>query len=295
MADGGELYRWRIGDVPVVRIPDHEVALNGEWLVTEFTPGNIRREREWLYSSSSTDDGRIRMSFHSMLVESEGLRIVIDTCLGNNKPRPAPAWDPALEWHMRKGPYLDHLARAGFTRESIDLVVLTHLHGDHLGWNTMLEGGRWVPTFPNARYLIVREEWDYWSQVDQMHFRVPLNDSLLPVIEAGLVDWVKPTHRINDEIFYEPTPGHTPGHVAVVVASRGESAVTTGDLIHHPVQCAYPEWICTFDLDSALAAKTRRNFLSRCADDRSLVFGTHFAAPSAGRVVRHETAFRYVV
>src|SRR5271170_4686945 len=170
----GELLHWRIGDVPIVRIPDKEVALNCEWLVAEFTPATVKRERSWLYPHSATADGLMRLSFHSMLVESQGLKIVIDTCLGNDKPRPAPTWDPAIEWDLRKGPYLDHLAAAGFKRESIDLVVLTHLHGDHIGWNTMLEGGRWVPTFPNARYLIVREEWDFWSQMTESeHFRVP--------------------------------------------------------------------------------------------------------------------------
>jgi glyoxylase-like metal-dependent hydrolase (beta-lactamase superfamily II) len=290
-----ELYSWRVGDVSIVRIPDHEVALDGGWLVPEFTPGNIRSELHWLYPHSATANGQIRLSFHSLLVESQGLRIVIDTCMGNDKSRPAPAWNPDLGWHMRKGSYLEDLARAGFSRESIDIVALTHLHGDHLGWNTMLEGDRWVPTFPNARYLVVREEWDCWAHYEEEHFRAPLEDSLMPVIEAGLVDWVTPQHRINSEIFYEPTPGHTAGHVAVVVASRGARAVTTGDLIHHPVQCAHPDWRCSFDMDPALAAKTRREFLSRAAEDQSLVFGTHFAAPSVGHVVRYGSAFRYIL
>jgi glyoxylase-like metal-dependent hydrolase (beta-lactamase superfamily II) len=290
----GISHRWEIGEIKIARLPDNEITLFGGFLVDEFTPENIRHETDWLMPLFATADGRIGVSFHSLLVESQGLKIVIDTCMGNDKPRPSPLWDAQLGWHLRRGSFLDELRAAGFDRNAVDLVVLTHLHGDHVGWNTMLDGGRWVPSFPNARYLIVREEWEYWSQANDPHFRIPLEDSVRPVVDAGLVDFVDTDHRINGQLRLEPTPGHTHGHVSVVFESRGERAVTTGDLIHHPIQCGHPDWNCRFDLDPALARATRWDFLRRYCDDRTIVFGTHFSAPSAGRLTRHGDAFRYL-
>src|SRR5579871_6720696 len=292
--EGGS-HRWQLGAVRIARLPDHQTELFGEFLVPEFTPDNVRRELGWLAPHFAAPDGRIGLSFHSMLVESDGRRIVIDTCMGNHKPRPAPLWDAQLGWHLRRGDYLERLAAAGFAREAVDLVVLTHLHGDHVGWNTMLDAdGRWVPTFPNARYLIVRDEWQFWSRSDDPHFRIPLEDSVRPVVEAGMVEWVDTRHRIDRHLRLEPTPGHTHAHVSVVIESGDALAITTGDLIHHPLQCAYPEWNCRFDLDPAQARATRREFIRRCARDHVLVFGTHFPAPSAGRVVGAQGAFRFV-
>ncbi|HTW86721.1 MAG TPA: MBL fold metallo-hydrolase [Candidatus Binataceae bacterium] len=290
----GESHRWEVGGVRIARLADHQATLFGAFLVPEFTPENVRAEIDWLAPHFASADGRIGLSFHSLLVESAGQKIVIDTCMGNHKARPAPLWDPQLGWDMRQGDYLDGLVRAGFAHESVDLVVLTHLHGDHVGWNTMLEGGRWVPTFPNARYLIVREEWEFWSRSDDPHFRIPLEDSVRPVIEAEMVEWVGTRHRINGELRLEPTPGHTHAHVSVVIESGGTSAITTGDLIHHPLQCAHPDWNCRFDLDPAQARTTRWDFLRRSADRALLVFGTHFPSPSAGRVVRHGGAFQFI-
>ncbi|MGH7906919.1 MAG: MBL fold metallo-hydrolase [Candidatus Binataceae bacterium] len=288
-------YHWQIGDIGIIRVPDNEVALDGAFLISELTHENLRRENGWLYPHCKTDDGRIRLSFHSLLLKSGGMNIVIDTCMGNDKPRPSPLWDAGLEWNNRRGPYLDEIARAGFPRKSIDLVVLTHLHGDHVGWNTMLEGGRWVPTFPKARYVIVREEWEFWAKWEDPHFRIPLEDSVRPVIDAGLVQWVDTSYRINDQMWLEATPGHTPAHVSVAIGSRGELALTTGDLIHHPIQCAHPDWNCRFDTNPEQAVMTRRKFLERSTDDQALVFGTHFAAPSVGRVTRDGGAFRFAV
>jgi len=286
----GVSHRWEVGAVRIGRLPDNQPTLFGAFLVPEFTPDNVTRELEWLAPHFAAADGRIGLSFHSTLIESDRRRIIIDTCMGNDKPRPAPLWDAQLGWHLRRGDYLERLAQAGFAREAVDLVVLTHLHGDHVGWNTMLEGGRWIPTFPNARYLIVREEWQFWSRSDDPHFRIPLEDSVRPVVEAGMVEWVDVNYRIDANLRLAPTPGHTHAHVSVVIESRGARVITTGDLIHHPLQCAHPDWNCRFDLDPARARATLR----RCADDRTLVFGTHFPAPSAGRVVAHRGAFRFV-
>jgi glyoxylase-like metal-dependent hydrolase (beta-lactamase superfamily II) len=157
----------------------------------------------------------------------------------------------------------------------------------------MKVGGRWVPTFPNARYLLSRKEWDHWSKFEEADFRDPVEDSVRPVLDAGLVDFVEPTHRVSEEVWLEPTPGHTPGHASVRISSRGEDAVITGDLMHHPIQCSNPNWASAFDSDPDLARKTRREFLERYGDRPVLVFGTHFATPTAGHIVRDGDSWRF--
>jgi glyoxylase-like metal-dependent hydrolase (beta-lactamase superfamily II) len=152
--------------------------------------------------------------------------------------------------------------------------------------------GRWVPTFRNARYLLGRTEWEHWSREDDADTRQILGDSVRPVFDAGQVDLVESDHRLCDEIRLEPTPGHTPGHVSVRIASRGEEAVITGDLMHHPCQIARPDWCAVVDSDRDQALETRRSFLARYADTPTLVIGTHFAGPTAGHLVRDGDAYR---
>jgi glyoxylase-like metal-dependent hydrolase (beta-lactamase superfamily II) len=172
-------------------------------------------------------------------------------------------------------------------------VLCTHLHVDHVGWNTRLENGRWVPTFPKARYLIGRREWAHWKDEAEGPDRTVRNDSVRPVIYAGLADFVEADHRVTPEVRLAPTPGHTPGHVSVVIESKGSKAVITGDLMHHPVQCGEPGWASRFDVDPDQARATRRAFLEQCAKEGVLVLGTHFATPTGGRVVAHGEAFRF--
>ena len=206
---------------------------------------------------------------------------------GNDKTLDIPGWS------KRQGPFLRDLAAAGFPANSIDTVLCTHLHVDHVGWNTRLENGRWVPTFANARYLWNRAEYDFWSKPEQSDEVV--QESVRPVYEAGKVDLVTPDHAVTDEVRLEPTHGHTPGHVSVHVASRGAEAVITGDLMHHPAQCSHPEWHASVDWDGAQAERTRRDFLARYADRPVLVIGTHFATPTAGRIVRDGQAYRFAI
>ncbi|MEA2624282.1 MAG: hypothetical protein QOD06_327 [Candidatus Binatota bacterium] len=279
---------WKIGDVRITRVVEIEDAYDGAWVIPSAVPANLERHASWLQPRFATPQGQLNMSVHALLIESEGKRIVVDTCVGNDKQR-----SMVPNWHLRNGPFLSELASAGFPRESIDRVVCTHLHVDHVGWNTMLDGDKWVPTFPNARYLISRKEWDHWSQSKEEDFRQPVEDSVRPVIDAGLVDWVEPDHRITSEVSLEPTPGHTPGHVSVRISSGGKDAVVTGDLMHHPVQCAEPSWESSFDSDVEAARVTRRAFLQRYGGRDVLVFGTHFATPSAGKIVRHGDTWRF--
>ncbi len=278
--------QWQIGDVKVTRIIESEAPWPGTWLLPNATYENVQKE-SWLLPHFTDEKGKLRMAIHALVIESQGKRIVVDTCIGNDKVRSNPAWNKL------QLPFLQDLQKAGYTRESIDRVVCTHLHVDHVGWNTMLKDNRWVATFPNARYVIGGTEWDYWSHFDGKEQRDPVEDSVRPVVEDGHADLVESTHRITDEVFLEPTPGHTPGHHSVRISSKGHAAVITGDLIHHPIQFQYPEWDDSFDSDLPQAKRTRRAFAERYADGKTLVFGTHFATPSCGHIVKHGDAFRF--
>jgi glyoxylase-like metal-dependent hydrolase (beta-lactamase superfamily II) len=269
---------WRIGDVRVRRIVELEGPVPGTFFYAEGTPENVKRHA-WLRPRFATPEGRLVGSIHAFVLESQGRRIVVDTCVGNDKVRSNP------NWNRMQTRFLADLEQAGFPAETIDTVVCTHLHVDHVGWNTRLADGCWVPTFPNARYLFGRREFEYWSEADPGTDGDIMGDSVRPITDAGLADLVESDHRITDHVVLEPTPGHTPGHVSVRIRSGETEAVITGDLMHHPIQCAEPDWTVHFDVDSEAARTTRRAFLGKHADSGVLVLGTHFATPTAGRVV----------
>ncbi len=281
------MQRWKIGRVTITKITELETPGPGTFVIPQATPEALLAAPAWLRPHFVNEAGEAIMSIHSFVVESEGARILVDTCVGNDKPRPIPEWD------RRSGPFLDDLRRAGFPPESIDRVLCTHLHVDHVGWNTRLEGGRFVPTFGNARYLIGRTEWEFWSKAPEDAFGPVLEDSVRPVFDAGLVDLVEGDEALTGEVELLPTPGHTPGHVSVRIRSEGAEAVITGDLMHHPVQCAHPEWGSHFDTDPQQALATRRAFLERFGDRPALVLGTHFAGPTAGHLRRDGEAWRF--
>lgn len=281
------MQKWQIGEVTITRIV--ELELPGlSFVLPDAIPENLK-SIEWLAPHFVTEEWEPIASIHALVVESEGQRIIIDTCIGNDKNL------PRRKWAKRKGPFLDDLTTAGFARESIDTVLCTHLHVDHVGWNTMLADGRWVPTFPNARYLFGRVEWEYWDRNRDGWEALVIEESIQPILDAGLHTLVETGHRVTDEVWLEPTPGHTPGHVAVRIASKGEEAVITGDLLHHPCQIARSDWIAAPDVDPKTACATRRDFISRYADTNTVVIGTHFATPTAGRIVREGETFRFQV
>jgi len=281
------MHRWQIGGVNITRVVEVEGPMPAAFLFTEATRARLEAHAHWLRPRFLNDDGFLIGSIHAFVIESSGRRIVVDTCVGNDKRRANP------HWSNLQGPFLHDLAEAGFPRETIDTVLCTHLHVDHVGWNTMLVDNRWVPTFPKARYLFSRAEWDYWRQIPDNGDGDVIGDSVRPILEAGLADLIEPQHRINDEVWLEPTPGHTPGHASVHIRSRGAEAVITGDLMHHPVQCAEPQWQNNFDVDPDAARQTRRQFLARYADRPVLIFGTHFATPTAGKIVRSGDTWRF--
>jgi glyoxylase-like metal-dependent hydrolase (beta-lactamase superfamily II) len=282
--------KWRVGEVTVTKIVELEVTGGSRFILPQATPEAIL-PIEWLGPDFADERGRLKMSIHALVVETPSRRIIVDTCLGNDKEnRRIPTWNKL------QTSFLSDLAAAGYPRETIDTVICTHLHVDHVGWNTMLAGGRWVPTFPRARYLMGRFEYAHWTtQSDRDDMIVVLADSVAPVWDAGLVDLVETDHRLCDEISLVPTLGHTPGHVSVRIASRGETALITGDFMHHPCQIARPEWSSTADSDPREARYTRERMLTVLAGTRALVIGTHFAGRTAGRIIRDGEAFRLAV
>jgi glyoxylase-like metal-dependent hydrolase (beta-lactamase superfamily II) len=262
---------------------DFSVPAGSEGFLPLATPAELRKS-PWLYPDFVTEDEVMRMSIHALLVEAPGLRLVVDTCVGNDKVRD--------DWATLSTDFLKDLEALGWRRESVDAVVCTHLHFDHVGWNTMLVDGEWVPTFPNARYLIGRREFEHWSaEPDEDNQRV-LADSVRPVLDAGLAEFVELDHRISPEIRLVPSTGHTPGHVSVRIESGGEVAAITGDMTHHPCQLAHPDWSLRFDSDPNAAAATRQRLFAEWADESVLVIGTHYPTPTAGRVRRDGAAFR---
>src|SRR5215813_4461447 len=262
---------WRIGDVRITRIVEIEATGGSRFILPDATPDPVQPHR-WLHPHFMDDRGRLRMSVHALVIDTPRRRILVDTCIGNDKERSIPAWS------RLQGPFLDDLGAAGCPAESIDVVLCTHLHVDHVGWNTTLVGGRWTPTFPRARYLIGHTELEYWGsrQEDDDHGRA-YADSVQPVLDAGLVDLVGVDHRVCDEVDLIPTLGHTPGHVSVRIVSRGEEALITGDFLHHPCQIAHPEWASTADSDPEMGVRTRERMFAQLAGTPVLVIGTHFA------------------
>ncbi|HEV8032866.1 MAG TPA: MBL fold metallo-hydrolase [Stellaceae bacterium] len=289
------MQRWRIGRVTVTKIVELEVTGGSRFILPQATYEEIL-PIGWLQPHFADERGRLKMSIHALVVETPDRRIVVDTCLGNDKQnRRIPTWNNL------QGPFLADLAAAGYPRESIDTVLCTHLHVDHVGWNTMLVDGTngtktWVPTFPKARYLMGRIEFAHWqSQRERDDMAAIFADSVKPVHEAGLVDLVENDHRVCDEISLVPTIGHTPGHVSVRIRSAGEEALITGDFMHHPCQIARPDWSSTADSDPHQARRTRERMLKDLSERPVLVIGTHFAGATAGHIVRDGDVYRLAV
>ena len=279
--------KWKIGDVRVTKIVELETLGGSRFILPDATYDAVR-PISWLVPHFADAGGKLRMSIHSLVIEAPGQTIIVDTCLGNDKKeRRIPTWND------RQGRFLADLAEAGFPRERIDTVLCTHLHVDHVGWNTMLVDGTWKPTFPNARYLFGRIEFEHWrSQTDNTHMLPVFADSVAPIVAAGLHTLVEADAQLSPEISLVPTHGHSPGHVSVKISSKGEEALITGDWAHHPCQFAHPEWASTADFDTRAAEATRRRMLAELADKPILLIGTHFAGATAGRVKRDGNAYR---
>ncbi len=233
------------------------------------------------------------LGFHGYLIRTRHHLVLVDTCFGNHKERPY--LDAA---HRRNGDFLSRLAALGVMPEEIDFVLCTHLHVDHVGWNTRLIDGRWVPTFPNARYILGARDYDHWLAEhevasDEARRISAFADSVLPIVAAGRAVFVDGDHEVDDAIRIEPWPGHSPGHQIVHVAGDRAAGVMTGDSFHHAIQLMYPEWRTGYCVDPDWSARQRRRLLERFADTPTLIFPAHFPAPTAGRIERAGDAFRF--
>lgn len=282
--------RWRIGAVTVTKIVELEAVGGSRFILPQATREAVL-PIDWLRPHFADAEGRLKMSVHALVVETPSRRVVVDTCIGNDKQQRA-----IPTWNGLRTAFLEDLAAAGYPRQSIDTVLCTHLHVDHVGWNTMLVDGRWVPTFPRARYLMGRVEFEHWrAQRENAGAAAVFADSVAPVFDAGLVELVDADQRIDGELRLVPTLGHTPGHVSLRISSRGEEALITGDFLHHPCQMARLDWSSAADHDPALAAATRRRMFAELAGRPTLVIGTHFAGATAGHVRVDGEAYRLAV
>jgi glyoxylase-like metal-dependent hydrolase (beta-lactamase superfamily II) len=257
-------------------------------LFPDLTPETLGENRGWLQQAKALDDSdALILCFQSYVVKTPDHTILVDSCIGNDKPRPGrPKWDMKTD-----DTYMRGLAAAGVSVDDIDIVMCTHLHVDHVGWNTRLENGRWVPTFPKARYVFGQREYQYWTAQNAKAEVPPFADSVLPVVEAGRADIVTDEFAIGDHVRILPTPGHTPGHVAFAFGKGKDDAVFAGDLMHSPLQLRYPELSPKFDVDPAQAATTRRQFLERYCDSDTLCCTAHFPSPSVGKIRRRGNGF----
>lgn len=284
-----------LGEISLARVLETEgPEFDPTHLLPEATPEALAPHLDWL-SPRAIDpaSGQLVLAIQSYVVRTRHHAILIDTCVGENKER---SFDPS--WNMRQGTrYLADLAALGLAPEDIDFVMCTHLHPDHVGWNTKLIDGRWVPTFPHARYVFSRIEWEFWEPKARRDNRKfgdgAIGDSVLPIVEAGRAVLVETDHALDDQVWLEPSPGHTPGHVSVRLASNGREAVMSGDLIHSPVQCAEPDWCSRACFDKEQSRATRRHFLEDCTDSGRLVLTAHFPSPSVGHVVRRGDNYRF--
>ena len=281
--------KFTTGDLTIHRIIEQEASfLPALEMLPTLTPDVLAENRGWMQAAKALDLSDVLiLCFQSYVVKTPHHTILIDSCIGNDKPRPQ-----RPKWNMKTDDtYMRSLAAAGFSVGDIDYVMCTHLHVDHVGWNTKLENGRWVPTFPKARYVFGKTEFDYWID---MHAKTPIPviaDSVLPIVEARRFETVGDDHAIGDHVRILPTPGHTPGHVAFRLGRAKDEAVFSGDLMHSPIQTRFPEMPVKFDVDQAAAGKTRRSFLERYCDTDTLCCTAHFPSPSVGKIRRKGDGF----
>jgi len=269
----------RVGNLNVNRVIDCVEYFSPKILLKDVSYEHLEPYLDWLKPNFLDEKNKLILWIQSFIVKTDKHTILIDTCVGNDKHSGFP------QWNMRQAGFLRDLTAAGFPPESIDYVFCTHLHVDHAGWNTKLENGRWVPTFPNAKYLFRKKEYEYWEQNTEEHLRWTFDESVLPVVQAGQVEWVPKDHQIDDQVVLEPTPGHTPGHTSIHLYAGDKDGVITGDMIVHPVEIAQPTWGQVADWDHALAVKTRSAFIDKYCDTDTLILGTHFADPTAVHIV----------
>lgn len=287
--------KWQIGDIRISKLQEvYYPEFPG--LLPGVTPEMVKSVG-WLFPHFVSANGELSLSIHTLIVETPDAKLVVDTCIGNGRNR-----DPYAVMSMLSTTYLDDMRALGYQPEEIDYVLCTHLHFDHVGWNTRIDNGKWVPTFPNAAYLMAQKDLDFFGSVDagetddflQIQRRT-YQDSLLPILDAGLGRPIEGPAQVCAGVSLVPSPGHSPGHCSVLIESQGQQALITGDFLHHPIQCWDPELSSDADYDTPAAIVTRRRMFEEYADRPVLIIGTHFATPTAGHFVRDGDTYRFKV
>lgn len=289
-----------VGDIRIDRVLETEGPFcELGFLLPGASPNLIAENADWLKPAFvDPADDRLILSFQSFVVRTGRHTILVDTCTGNDKERPA-----RPKWHRQKHDYLGRLRAIGVEPEAIDFVFCTHLHADHVGWNTKLEDGRWVPAFPQARYVFAKREYEHWEKAHRAIVAgggEPLShgsfaDSVLPVVEAGRAVFVESDHEIETGIHLAPAYGHTPGNCVLHAARGGKRAIFIGDVMHTAAQLAEPALSSRFCEDPAEAARTRVALCERHAETDTLILACHFPTPVAGRIRRHRSGFALAV
>jgi glyoxylase-like metal-dependent hydrolase (beta-lactamase superfamily II) len=284
----------RIGDFEVHRISEFEGPfIAPEVFFPDYDPEVVRANPD-MSGPALVDPatGKLVFGFHSFVVRTGRHTILIDSCLGNDKERPT-----RPQFHRLKSPFLADLAAAGVRPEAVDFVLCTHLHWDHVGWNTRLDSGRWVPTFPNARYIMARREFEHWQAVQQRGedspHRLAFEDSVLPVVRTGQSVLVDDDYALDDGLWFEAAPGHTPGNVVIHARSREDSAIFLGDILHHQFQLMQPQWSTLACSDPAASRQTRMRLIEEHVERGTRLLPGHFPSPTVGRIVRRGNAYRY--
>ena len=252
----------------------------------------LDENRSWLQPAFVDADDRLVLCIQSFVIKTPHHNILVDTCVGNHKPRPTRPF-----WNMMNSDLFETALRAaGLNFDDIDYVMCTHLHGDHVGWNTRLDNGRWVPTFPKARYIMAERELAHWTAREKDNpASVPwITDSVLPIVAAKRVEIVKSDFAFNERLQFIPTPGHTIDHFSILVGRPGEDALITGDMIHSPLQGKYPDMGMMADYDSPQAGQTRRKIFDRFSEAPTVLCATHFPMPSTYRVHRAGSGYKFI-
>ena len=294
MSEHEHTQTWQFGPVTITSVVEAQTdGIPPQFFFPEATAEKVAAH-SWVVPTWADEHGNIGLRVQALVVRTPTRTIVVDPCVGNGKTLSLPFWND------QSYPFLQRFTAAGFDPSAVDLVLHTHLHEDHLGWDTQLVDGRWVPTFTRARHLYIDEALDAVRRLERPDHAMVLAQSIDPVFAADLADVIdmpgEAGHDLGEGLRLAPTPGHTVGHVSLWIepTSADEVVLITGDCVHHPVQLAEPDWAETADIDAVLARDTRRRVFAEAASRDAVVFGTHFPTRSAGRIVPDGDVWRFV-
>ena len=273
----------KFGKAEVTRVEEyHGLGFPPAQFLPDWSDEKVAEHLEWLVPGHfSPENGLLVGSNHSWLIRLPNLTVLVDACSGSHKLRPHSPFFSMLDL-----PYMENLAKTGVKPEEIDIVLCTHLHLDHIGWNTHLVDGRWVPTFPNAKYVVSKTEFELLMEVEAQDGDNPniIEDTIRPIIDSGQWLVIEGEYQLSEELFIEPSPGHTPGHVRLRLKASDGDALFTGDIIHYPIQLYFPEWNSFACRDADEARLTRRKLLEECSETSTVLLPAHFAHPHTCRV-----------